>query len=60
MYVFDSEKEVWGELDRGLGLGFINPVGTGGMWDGYLCLGCGDVGVVCGEWVDDLVQALGG
>ena len=22
-----------GELIRGLGLGFINPVGTGGVWD---------------------------
>ena len=26
----------------GLGLGFTNPVGTGGVWD--VCLGCGGVG----------------
>ena len=29
---------------RGLGKGFTNPVGTGGV----LCFGCGGVG---GEWV---------
>ena len=33
---------------RGLGLGFTNPVGTGGVLDVYLCFGCGGVG---GEWV---------
>ena len=31
---------------RGLGLGFTNLVGTGGVLD--VCLGCGGVG---GEWV---------
>ena len=25
---------------RGLDLGFTNPVGTGGVWDMCLCLGC--------------------
>ena len=36
---------------RGLGLGFTNPVGTGGVWD--LCLGCGGEGGVggVGEWL---------
>ena len=28
---------------RGLGLGFTNPVGTGGELDVYLCFGCGGV-----------------
>ena len=28
---------------RGLGVGFINPVGTGGVLDVFLCLVCGDV-----------------
>ena len=31
--------EVW--WVRGLGFGFTNPVGTGGVWDVCLCLGCG-------------------
>ena len=38
----------WGEWMRELGLGFTNPVGTGGMLDMCLCFGCGGVG---GEWV---------
>ena len=38
-----------GELMRGLGLGFTNPVGTGGVLDVCLCLGCGCVGGVGGE-----------
>ena len=29
------------ELVRGLGLGFINPVGTGVVLDVCLCFGCG-------------------
>ena len=33
---------------RGLGLGFTNPVGTGGVLDMCLYLGCGGVG---GKWV---------
>ena len=37
---------------RELGLGFTNPVGTGGALD--MCLGCGGVGVVGGEWVGGL------
>ena len=40
-----------GEWMRGLGLGFTNPVGTGGVLDVCLCLGCSDVGGVGGEWV---------
>ena len=36
---------------RGFGLGFTNPVGTGGVLDVCLCFGCGGVGGVDGEWV---------
>ena len=50
MYVFGSG---WcgcrgGEWMRELGLGFTNPVGTGGVLDVCLCFGCGGVSV---EWV---------
>ena len=44
----------WGEWMRGLGLGLTNPVGTGGVLDVCLCLGCG------GEWVGVLDQGLEG
>ena len=37
---------------RGLGLGFTNPVGTGGVLDVFLYLGCGGVSGVGGEWLD--------
>ena len=33
---------------RGFGLGFTNPVGTGGVWDVCLCFGCVGVGGVDG------------
>ena len=46
-----------GEWMRGLGLGFTNPVGTGGVLDVCLCFGCGGVG---GEWVGGLDQGLEG
>ena len=36
-----------GEWMRELGLGFINPVGTGGVLDVCLCFGCGGVGGEC-------------
>ena len=36
---------------RELGLGFTNPVGTGGMLDMCLCFGYGGGGGVGGEWV---------
>ena len=45
---------------RGLGLGFTNPVGTGGVLDVCLCLGCSGVfGLqwcvwVGDEWIDGL------
>ena len=45
-----------GEWMRELGLGFTNPVGTGGVLD--MCFGCGG-----GEWVGGLAQGrerLGG
>ena len=38
---------------RGLGLGFTNPVGTGGVLDQCLCFSCGRVGGVGREWVGD-------
>ena len=38
---------------RELGLGFTNPVGTGGVLDMCLCFGCGGVG---GEWAWGLDQ----
>ena len=42
------------EWMREFGLGFTNPMGTGGVLDMCLCVGCGGVGVVGGvggEWV---------
>ena len=53
MYVFCSggvgiEGVEW---MRGLGLGFTNPVGTGGVLDVCLCFGCGVMGGVGGEWL---------
>ena len=35
-----------GEWMRELGLGFTNPLGTGGVLDMGLCFGCGGVGGV--------------
>ena len=46
----------WVEI--GLGLGFTNRVGTGGVLDVCLCLGCSGVGDADGEWVGDLDQGL--
>ena len=53
MYVFGSGQSGWrgGEWMRELGLGFTNPVGTGGVLD--VCFSCGGVG---GEWVGGLDQ----
>ena len=42
-----------GEMMRGLG--FTNPVGTGGVSDVCLCSSCGGVG---GEWAGGLEQGL--
>ena len=52
MYVFGSGWCGWrgGEWMRELGLGFTNPVGTGGVLDMCLCFACG------GEWVGGLDQ----
>ena len=48
---------VWVERgDERIGLGFVNPVGTGGVLDMCLCFGCGGVGGVGGEWVWGLDQ----
>ena len=48
MYVFGSGRCGWreGEWMRGLGLGFTNHVGTGGVLGVCLCLGCDGVGGV--------------
>ena len=60
--LFGSGRRGWrgGECMRGLGLGFTNPVGTGGVLDVCLCFGCGGVGGVGGEWVGGLNQSLEG
>ena len=52
MYMFGSGRCGWRggvEWMRELGLGFTNPVGTGGVLDMCLCFGCGGVGGVGGE-----------
>ena len=46
-----AQGGVGGEWMRELGLGFTNPVGTGGVLDMCLCFGC-----VGGEWVGALDQ----
>ena len=64
--MFGSGQRGWrgGKWMRGLGLGFTNPVGTGGVLDVCLYFGCGGVGVggvgVDGEWVEGLDQGLEG
>ena len=55
-----DECGAWDEWMIGLGLGFTNPVVTGGMLDLCLCFGCGGVGGVGGEWVGGLDQGLEG
>ena len=65
MYVFVPVRRGWreGEWMRGLGMGFNNHVGTGGVLDVCLCFGCGGVGGVGGvggEWVGRLDQGLEG
>ena len=44
------------EWMRELGLGFTNPVGTGGVLDIRLCFGCGGVGGAGGERAGGLDQ----
>ena len=50
MYVFGSGRcgRTGGEWMRELGLGFTNPVGTGGVLSMCLCFGCGGVAGVGG------------
>ena len=57
MNVFGSGwcRRMRGGCMRRLGLGFTNPVGTGGVLDMCLCLGWGGV---CGEGVGGLEQGL--
>ena len=52
----DGEGDEW-MRGLGLGLGFANPVGTGGVLDVCLCFGCSGVD---GEWVGGLDQGLEG
>ena len=49
-----------GELMKGLGLDFTNPVGTWEVLDVCLCFGCGGVGSVGGEFVGGLDHGLEG
>ena len=49
-----------GEWMRGLGLGLINPVGTGGVLGVCLCFGCCGVCGVGGKWVEGLEMRLEG
>ena len=49
-----------GERMRGLGSGFNNLVGTGGVLKVCLCFGCGGVGGVGGDLVGCLDQGLEG
>ena len=42
------------------GLDFTNPVGTGGVLDVCLSLGCSGLGGVGGKWVRGLNQSLEG
>ena len=62
MYVFDSGRRGWreGEWMIGLGLGFTNHVGTGGVLDVLLFFDFGGVGGLSGEWVGGLDQGLEG
>ena len=57
MYMCLIRGGVGGEWMRGLGLGFTNHVGKGGVLDGCLCFGCIGVG---GEWEGGLDQGLEG
>ena len=43
---------------RGLGLCFTNLVGTEGVFGVYMCLDCGGVGGLDGEWVGGLSHGL--
>ena len=63
MYVFGSGRRRMrgGGWMRGLGLGLTNHVGTGGVLDVCLCLGCGYVGCVFGECVGSRTRvSMGG
>ena len=61
MYVFGSGGMggEGGEWMRGLGLGFTNPVGTGGVLDVCPRFSCGGVGGVGGEWVEAWTMVMG-
>ena len=46
------------EWIKGLGSGFTNPVGKGGVLDVCLCLNCGGVGSVGGVWCAILLHLI--
>ena len=50
MYIFGMGR-VGGVGVSGFGVVFTNPGGTRGVWGVCLCLGCGGVGGVVGEWM---------
>ena len=56
--VWDGVGVVAGEWVRGYGLGFTTPIGTGGVCDVCLCLGCIGLGGVMVELVGGLVKIL--
>ena len=60
MYVFGSGRRGWREGEWMTGLGFTNPVGTGGVLDVCLCLGCGGVGGECVGGLDQGLEGWGG
>ena len=60
MFGFGQPGWRGGECIRILSLGFTNPVGTGGVLDVCLCLGCGGVCGVGGKWVWGLDEGLEG
>ena len=54
VYVFGSGRRMWrGEWMRGLCIALTIPVGTWGVLDVCLCLGCGGVG-----WVHPLFNPV--
>ena len=62
MYVFVHGQRGWrgGYVDDRIGCVFYQLCGNRGMLDICLCVGCGGVGGVSGEWVGSFVPGSGG